>query len=108
MSYTIPQNGKIDKAEHIMADYWQREEVDVILFRDTTSLMLIANLELIVQFFLKYVFKYCGKTCTSDAITPAQPHPSTTKSTSASTSLKITTLTPLKTIRDTGCVTDVG
>ena len=53
----IPQNGKIDKAEHVMADYWQREEVDVILFRDTTSLMLTANLELLVQVFLKYVFK---------------------------------------------------
>ena len=26
------QNGKIDQAEHAMADYWQNEEVDVILF----------------------------------------------------------------------------
>ena len=32
--------GKIDKVEHVMADYWQNEEVDVILFRDIADLML--------------------------------------------------------------------
>ena len=35
--HPLPQNGKIDKAEHVMADYWQDEEVDVILFRDDES-----------------------------------------------------------------------
>ena len=43
------QNGKIDKAEHVMADYWQEEEVDVILFREMQILCLLKIRRSLIQ-----------------------------------------------------------
>ena len=43
------QNGEIDKAEHVMADYWQEEEVDVILFREMKILCLLKIRRSLIQ-----------------------------------------------------------